>query len=73
MLVQVYLHLYEETEKVNALAQESDKDTERRDYIPLQCKLKKGDKVDVLLNIYGETLLMTDKKKCCMARFFYKV
>lgn len=62
MLVQVYLHLYEETEKVKSLAQESDKNAERRDYIPLQCKLKKGDKVDVQLNIYGETLLMSDKK-----------
>ena len=59
MLVQVYLHLYEETKKVKTLAQESDKDAERRDYIPLQCKLKKDDKVDVLLNIYGETLLMS--------------
>ena len=62
MLVQVYLHLFDETEKVKGLAQESDKGAERRDYIPLQCKLKKGDKVDVLLNIYGETLLMSDKK-----------
>lgn len=62
MLVQVYLHLFGETEKVKTLAQESDKDAERRDYIPLQCKLKKGDKVDVQLNIYGESLLMSDKK-----------
>lgn len=62
MQVQAYLHLYEETEKVKALAQESDEDAERRDYIPLQCKLKKGDMVDVQLNIYGETLLMSDKK-----------
>lgn len=62
MLVQVYLHLHEETEKVKTLAQESDKKAGRRDYIPLQCKLKKGDKVDVLLNIYGETLLISDKK-----------
>ena len=62
MLVQVYLHLYEETEKIKVLAQESDRNAERRDYIPLQCKLKKGDNVDVLLNIYGETLLMSDKK-----------
>lgn len=59
MLVQVYLHLYEETEKVKSFAQESDKNAERRDYIPLQCNLKKDDKVDVLLNIYGETLLMS--------------
>lgn len=62
MLVQVYLHRYEETEKVKAFAKESEKGAERRDYIPLQCKLKTGDKVDVLLNIYGETLLMSDKK-----------
>ena len=72
MLVQVYLHLYEETEKVKALAQESDKNAERRDYIPLQCKLKKGDKVDVLLNIYGETLLMSDKKSVVWQGTFTK-
>ena len=72
MLVQVYLHLYEETEKVKALAQESDKNAERRDYIPLQCKLKKGDKVDVLLNIYGETLLMSDKKSVIWQGSFTK-
>ena len=62
MMVQVYLHLFEDTEKVKSLAQESDKNAERRDYIPLQCKLKKGDKVNVQLNIYGETLMMSDKK-----------
>lgn len=72
MLVQVYLHLYEETEKVKALAQESDKDAERRDYIPLQCKLKKGDKVDVQLNIYGETLMMSDKKSVVWQGSFTK-
>ena len=72
MLVQVYLHLYEETEKVKALAQESDKDAERRDYIPLQCKLKKGDKVDVQLNVYGESLLMSDKKSVVWQGSFTK-
>lgn len=72
MIVQVYLHLYEETEKIKALAQESDKDAVRRDYIPLQCKLKKGDKVDVLLNIYGETLLMSDKKSIIWQGSFTK-
>ena len=72
MQVQVYLHLYEETEKVNTLAQESDKNAERRDYIPLQCKLKKGDKVDVLLNIYGESLLMSDKKSVVWQGSFTK-
>lgn len=72
MVVQVYLHLYEETDKVKTLAQESDKNTERRDYIPLQCKLKKGDKVDVLLNIYCETLLMSDKKNVVWQGAFTK-
>ena len=72
MLVQVYLHLYEETEEVKALARESDKDAERRDYIPLQHKLKKGDKVDVLLNIYGVTLLMTDQKSVVWQGSFTK-
>lgn len=72
MLVQVYLHLYEETEKVKTLAQESDKNAERRDYIPLQYKLKKGDRVDVLLNIYGETLLMSDSKSVIWQGSFTK-
>lgn len=72
MLVQVYLHLYEETEKVKTLAQESDRNAKRRDYIPLQCKLKKGDKVDVLLNIYGETLLLSDKKSVVWQGSFTK-
>ncbi len=72
MLVQVYLHLYEETDEVKTLAQESDRNAERRDYIPLQCKLKKGDKVDVLLNIYGETLLMSDKKSVIWQGSFTK-
>lgn len=72
LMVQVYLHLYEETERVYALAQESDKNAERRDYIPLQCKLKKGDKVDVLLNIYGESLLKSDKKSVIWQGSFTK-
>lgn len=72
MLVQVYLHLFGETEKVKTLAQESDKNAEQRDYIPLQCKLKKGNKVDVLLNIYGETLLMSDKKSVIWQGSFTK-
>lgn len=60
--VQVYLHLYEESEKVKSFAQESDKNAERRDYIPLSLKLKKGDKVDVEFNVYGETRLTSDRK-----------
>lgn len=72
MQVQVYLHLFGETEKVKTLAQESDKNAERRDYIPLQCKLKKGDKVDVQLNVYGESLLMSDKKSVVWQGSFTK-
>ena len=60
--VQVYLHLYEESEIVKSLAQESDKNAERRDYIPLSLKLKKGDKVDVEFNVYGETRLASECK-----------
>ena len=62
MMVQVYLHLNEETEKVKALATEADRNAKRRDYIPLQTKLKKGDKVDVVLNINGNTLLYNSSK-----------
>ena len=72
MHMQVYLHLQEETEMVKALAQESDENAERRDYIPLQYKLKKGDRVDVCLNIYGETLLMSDKKSVVWQGSFTK-
>ena len=60
--VQVYLHLYEESEKVKSLAKESDKNAERRDYTPLSLKLKKGDKIDVEFNVYGETRLMSARK-----------
>ena len=62
MLVQVYLHLYEEAEKVKSLAKESDKNAERRDHIPLSLKLKKGDKVDIEFNVYGETRLVSEHK-----------
>ena len=72
LLVQIFMHLLEETEKVKTLAQESDKYAERRDYIPLQCRLKKGDKVDVHLNIYGETLLISEMKSVIWQRKFTK-
>ena len=38
------------------------KNTERRDYIPLALKLKKGDKVDIEFNIFGEKRLMHEQK-----------
>ena len=61
MLIQVFLHLPEESEEVLALAQEAQKNAERRGH-PLQCKLKHGDKVDISLNISGEKLLHSEKK-----------
>jgi hypothetical protein len=72
MQVQVYLHLFEESEIISRLAVESDKRAERRDYIPLQCILKKNDKVDVQLNISGETLLMSEKKSVIWQGTFTK-
>lgn len=70
--VQVYLHLYEESEKVKSLAQESDKNAERRDYIPLSLKLKKGDKVDIEFNVYGETRLASERKSIIWQGSFTK-
>lgn len=70
--VQVYLHLYEETEKVKFLAKESNKNAERRDYIPLSLKLKKGDRVDVEFNVYGETKLMSERKSLIWQGTFTK-
>lgn len=60
--VQIYFHLYEETDKVKLLARESDKNAERRDYIPLSIKLREGDKIDVEFNIYGVNRLMSERK-----------
>lgn len=79
MLIQVFFHLPEEEEKVKALAKEAQADAVRRYYTPLQCKLKKGDKVDISLNIYGEKLLQSDKEQVVWSgsitncTFFYYV
>lgn len=70
--VQVYLHLYKESEKVKSLAKESDKNAERRDYIPLSLKLKKGDKVVVEFNVYGESRLMSERKSIIWQGSFTK-
>lgn len=72
MLVQVYLHKYEETEKVKELALESQYGAERRDYIPLQCKLRLGDTVNVVLSIYGRRLVMSEKKSVVWQGSFTK-
>lgn len=77
--VQVYLHLYEESEKVKHLAKEADIQAERRDYIPLSMNLRHGDKVEVELNIYGETLLMSGRSSmiwqgsCTKCSFRYRI
>ena len=70
--VQVYLHLSEEVEKVKSLAKESDKNAERRDYIPLSLKLQNGDKVDVEFNVYGENRLMSERKSIIWQGSFTK-
>ena len=70
--VQVYLHLSEETETVKSLAKESDKNAERRDYIPLSLKLRKGDKVDIEFNVYGKTRLMSERKSIIWQGSFTK-
>lgn len=70
--VQVYLHLSEETETVKSLAKESDKNAERRDYIPLSLKLRKGDKVDIEFSVYGETRLMYARKSIIWQGSFTK-
>ena len=65
MLIQVYLHTFEEADNIKEYACESCKEVERRDYIPLDCYLKKGDNVNVYLNIYGKKLMMSEKKILC--------
>lgn len=62
LMVQVYLHFLEESTEVERLAVEADKKAERRDYKPLQTRLKTGDVVDIELNIYGESLLSSVSK-----------
>lgn len=60
------------SEKVKSLAKESDKNAERRDYIPLSLKLKKGDKVDVEFNVYGENRLASERKSIIWQGSFAK-
>lgn len=54
LLIQIYLHLYEEAQLVHSLAVESDKNATRRDYIPLQIGLQRNDKVKIELNLWEE-------------------
>ena len=57
LLVQVFLHLLEEADKVQKYAMEADSKAERRKFAPLKTNLKSGDNVKVELNLYGESLL----------------
>ena len=61
LLTQIYLHLYEDSEKVISLSQKADRNSEMREYVPLSVNIKRGAKVDVEFCIYGETKLM-DKR-----------
>ena len=61
ILIQVYLNRSEEDELISSLAQEVQPETKRRDSIPLN-NLKEGEQVDVQLNIYGDSLVMTEHK-----------
>ncbi len=72
LLVQVYLHLPEETEKVKALASEADKRAERRGYEPLEVPLKKGDNVEIELNVNGDSLLYNCRKSVVWQGSFVK-
>lgn len=62
LLTQVYFHLSEESTKVQSLARAADRNAQRRGYVALSLKLKKGDKLDVEFNIYGAKRLMTERK-----------
>lgn len=72
LMVQVYLHLPEETEKVKELASEADKNAERRGYEPLEVPLRKGDNVEIELNVNGEGLLYNCRKSVVWQGSFVK-
>lgn len=72
LMIQVYLHLPEETEKVKSLASEADKNAERRGYEPLEVPLKKGDNVEIELNVNGDSLLYNCRKSVIWQGSFVK-
>ena len=47
------------------------RNSERRSYKPLACQLKNGDKVDILLNIYGGNKLLSSQVKSIVWRGRY--
>ena len=72
LMVQVYLHLPKETEKVKSLASEADKNAERRGYEPLEVPLMKGDNVEIELNVNGDSLLYNCRKSVIWQGSFVK-
>lgn len=60
MMVQVYLYKPGEEEAVANKAQEVDSNAERRNYISLAVKLKKGDKVKITLSALGKYVTIED-------------
>ena len=62
MLVQVFLHTASNKGRVQIIASRADKNTERRGYTPLSCKMKKGDKADIEINIYDKKLIKSERK-----------
>ena len=62
ILVQVFLHSSSDAKNVKRAAKEVQGSAKKRDNIPLQCLLEEGDNVEVLLNVYGKTLLMSERK-----------
>lgn len=62
MLIQCFLHHIHELEVVNQRANIVDPKAELRDYCPLICNLKNGDRVGLDLSVYGDGLIYTDKK-----------
>lgn len=72
MMVQVYLHKPAEADIVSNLAYESQKNAERRGYVPLCLKVNKGDKVKIQFSIYGEDLLISESKTLIWSGSFTK-
>ena len=71
LLVSVFLHTLAEAEDVQRLARKMQRDSERRSYKPLACQLNDGDKVDILLNIYGGNKLLSSQVKSIVWRGRY--
>lgn len=72
MMIQVYIHLPEETDEVKEFANEADKNAERRGYEPLEVKLKKNDSVEIELNIDGDSLHYNSRKTVTWRGSFVK-